>query len=108
MGSEGDDSRLAACVGRPDPKTVGKAVSRSDEFRLGDTLQVMSTVLAMPDEAAARADLAALRGDRAVPCLRLRLTGAIDRKSAGGKAPASVTVDPLPGLDLGDEAVAFR
>jgi len=108
VGSEGDDSRFAACVGRPDPKTVRKADSRSEEFRLGDTLQITSTVQAMPDEAAARADLAAQRGDRGAPCLRLRLTGAIDRQSGGGKAPASITVEALPGLDVGDEAVAFR
>ncbi len=108
VGSEGDDSRFAMCVGRPDPKTVRKADVQSDEFRSGDTLQVTSTVRAMPDDASARADLAALRGDRAGPCLRVRLTGAIDRQSAGGKAPASVTVDRLPGLDVGDEAVAFR
>jgi len=108
VGSEGDDSRFAACVGRPDPKTVRKADSRSAEFRLGDTLQITSTVQAMPDEAAARADLAAQRGNRGVPCLRLRLTNALDRNSAAGKAPASVTVEGLPGLDVGDEAVAFR
>ncbi len=108
VGAEGDDSRFAACVGRPDPKTVRKAGSRSEEFRLGDTLQITSTVQAMPDEAVARADLAAQRGDRGGPCLRLRLTGAIDRQSASGKAPASVTVEALPGLDVGDESVAFR
>ncbi len=108
VGSEGDDSRFAACVGRPDPKTVRKADSRSEEFRLGDTLQITSTVQAMPDEAAARADLAAQRGNRGVPCLRLRLTNALDRNSAAGKAPASVTVEALPGLDVGDETVAFR
>ncbi len=108
LGSEGDDSRFAACVGRPDPKTVRKAESGSDEFRLGDTMQITSTALAMPDEAAARADLAAQRSGRAGPCLRLRLTNAVDRETVAGKAPDTVTVDPLPGLEVGDEVVAFR
>jgi len=108
VGAEGDESRFAECIGRPDPKTVRKAKYASDEFRMGDAMRITSVAQTMPDEATAKADLAAQRGDRGAPCLRSGLKNALDRRSVAGNAPESVTVDRLPGLDVGDESVAFR
>jgi hypothetical protein len=108
VGTEGDDSRYSACIGRPDPKRVRTATSDSDEFRQGDATWVTSRTLTMPDESVAKADFDARRGDRAVPCLRNRFRNELDRRSVAGSAPQSVTVDRLPGLDFGDETVAFR
>jgi len=80
----------------------------SDEFSLGDGMRITSRTQTMRDAAAARADLAAQRGDRGPLCLRQRLRNQIDRSAVGGGAPESVTVDRLPDPDVGDETVAFR
>jgi len=108
VGTEGDDSRYGECLGRPDPKTVRTASQVSDEFRHGDGMRITSRTQTMRNVAAAKADLAAQRGDRGPLCLRQRLRNQVDRSAVGGDAPESVTVDRLPGLDIGDETVAFR
>ncbi len=108
IGTAGDDSRYGECLGRPDPKTVRTASQVSDEFRLGDGMRITSRTQTMRDVAAAKADLAAQRGDRGPLCLRQRLRNQVDRSTVGGGAPESVTADRLPGLDVGDETVAFR
>lgn len=106
--AEGDESRYAECLGRPDPKTVRTASVASDEYHLGDEMRVASTVRTMPNEAAAKADSAAEAGDRAVSCLRVRFRNELGRRSVAGGAPDAVTVDRLPGLDFGDATAAFR
>jgi len=108
VGAQGDESRYAECLGRPDPKTVRTASISSDEFRLGDEMLVASTVRTMPNEAAAKADSAAEAGDRAVACLRVRFRNELGRRSAAGAAPGAVSVARLPGVDFGDATAAFR
>jgi len=80
----------------------------SDEFRLGEAMAVSSTARTMPKEADAKADFVALQGDRGPVCLRQRLKNELDRRSAAGGAPERVTVERLPGLEFGDDTVAFR
>ncbi|MEN3315227.1 MAG: hypothetical protein V7605_1461 [Acidimicrobiaceae bacterium] len=108
VGAEGDESRYAECLGRPDPKTVRTASVASDQFGSGDGTQVVSTVRTMPSEGVAKADSAAQQGDRAVACLRARLRNESGRRSAAGGAPSDVSVVRMPGLAFGDDTTAFR
>ncbi len=108
VGTAGDDSRYGECLGRPDPKTVRTATKASDVFRLGDGMIVSSTARTLPKETDARADFVALRGDRGPLCLRQRLKNELDRRRPPGGVPSNVTVERLPGLEFGDETVAFR
>lgn len=108
VGEDGDDSRFAACMGRPDPKTERTADADSPEFRLDDRLRVMSSVQTMPSEGVAVADLAAAEGDRGLLCMRQRISGQLNRTAAAGEAPERFTVDRVTDLDVGDDTAAFR
>jgi hypothetical protein len=108
VAEEGDDSRYAECVGRPDPKTVRTATVASPQFHVDERLRAASTVRALPTAVTAKEDFDAQEGARGLPCMRQRVQGQIDRQSRGGSAPASFTVERLPGLSFGDRTVGFR
>ncbi|MGI9022814.1 MAG: hypothetical protein ACR2HV_06215 [Acidimicrobiales bacterium] len=108
VGEDGDDSRYAACVGRPDPKNERTADADSVEYHLEDRLRAMSSAQTQPSVEEAVADLAAQRADRGLSCLRQRFKGQLNRNSTGGDAPESFTVQRIPDVGVGDESVAFR
>jgi hypothetical protein len=105
--SEGDASRFAQCLGRPEPKTVRTATIASPRFELGDS-RASSTVQTVEKVSIATDDFAALEGNRAVGCLRQRLQAQLDRQATPGNAPQRIVVQRLPGLDVGQRTAAFR
>ena len=106
--NEGDASRFAQCVGRPEPKTVRTATEVSPQFHVEERSRASSTVQTVRNLDIVRDDFAALDGDRAVGCLRQRLRAQLDRQSTPGSAPRDVTVARLPGLAAGEGTVSFR
>ncbi len=106
--SEGDASRFAQCVGRPEPKVVRTATVASPRFHLDDRSWASATTQTVRTPAIAADDFAALAGNRAVGCLRQRLQAQLDRESTPGNAPERIVVERLPALDLGDRTAAFR
>jgi hypothetical protein len=106
--SEGDASRFAQCLGRPEPKTVRTATMASPTFQLGDASRASSTVQTVKRVSIATDDFAALEGNRAVGCLRQRLQAQLDRQSTPGNAPQRIVVQRLPGIDVGQRTAAFR
>ena len=106
--TEGDNSRFAQCVGRPEPKTVRTATVASPRYRIEDRSWASSAVQTVKTVAIANDDFAALEGNRAVGCLRQRLQAQLDRESTPGNAPERFTVERLPGIAVGDRTVAFR
>ena len=106
--TEGDNSRFAQCVGRPEPKVVRTATMASPRFRIDDRSRASSAVQTVKTVTIANDDFAALEGNRAVGCLRQRLQAQLDRESTPGNAPERFTVERLPGLAVGDRTVAFR
>lgn len=105
---EGDRSRFAQCVGRPEPKTVRTAMVASPQFHVEERSRASSDIQTVRTAAIAADDFAALEGTRAVGCLRQRLGAQLDRESTAGNAPQRFAVERLPGLNLGDRTVAFR
>ncbi|MFN2608822.1 MAG: hypothetical protein ABR511_13190 [Acidimicrobiales bacterium] len=108
VGEEGDTSRYAECVGRPDPKTVRTATADSPQFHVEERMRAASTVQAMPTAAAANGDFTAGQGDRGLPCTRQRVQNLLDRQSSAGTAPSSFTIDRMAGASYGDQTVAYR
>lgn len=106
--TEGDASRFAQCLGRPEPKTVRTATVASPRFEVGDQSRASSLVQTVKEASVATADFAALDGNRAVGCLRQRLQAQLDRQSTPGNAPRRIVVQRLPGLDVGARVAAFR
>ncbi|HEX2274939.1 MAG TPA: hypothetical protein VHG90_13785 [Acidimicrobiales bacterium] len=106
--SEGDASRFAQCLGRPEPKTVRTATMASPRFELGDGSRASSTAQTVKEVAIATDDFAALDGNRAPGCLRQRLQAELDRQSTPGNAPQRIVVQRLTGLDVGPRTAAFR
>lgn len=107
VGQEGDNSRYAECVGRPDPKTIRTATVDSQQFHVEERMRAVVTVETMPDVATATDDFAAQEGDRGLPCLRQRYQNQIDRQTDAGK-PRSFTIERLPPPTYGDKTLAFR
>ncbi|HEV3400191.1 MAG TPA: hypothetical protein VG078_00065, partial [Acidimicrobiales bacterium] len=81
MESEGDASRFAQCLGRPEPKTVRTATLASPRFEVADRSRASSTVQTVKSADIAEDDFAALEGSRATGCLRQRLQAVFDRES---------------------------
>jgi hypothetical protein len=108
MESEGDASRFAQCLGRPEPKTVRTATLASPRFEVTDRSRASSTVQTVKSADIAEDDFAALDGSRATGCLRQRLQAVLDRESTPGNAPQRIVVERLPGIDVGARAAAFR
>jgi len=107
VGQEGDNSRYAECVGRPDPKTIRTATVDSPQFHVEERSRAVATVESMPDDRTAIDDFAAQAGPRGLPCLRERYRNQIDRQIDANK-PESFTIDPLPTPTYGDTTQAFR
>ena len=106
--SEGDASRFAQCVGRPEPKVVRTATAASPRFHIDDRSRASATVQTVRTVAVADEDFAALEGNRAVGCLRQRLQAQLDRESTPGNAPQRIVVERLPALEVGERTAAFR
>lgn len=106
--TEGDASRFAQCLGRPEPKTVRTATVASPRFEVADRSRASSTVQTVKKADIADDDFAALEGNRAVGCLRQRLQAQLDRESTPGNAPQRIVVQRRPGPDVGGRTSAFR
>ncbi len=106
--SEGDASRFAQCLGRPEPKTLRTATLNSPRFEVADRSRASSTVQTVKSADVAEDDFAALGGNRATGCLRQRLQAVFDRESTPGNAPQRIAVERLPGIDIGARTAAFR
>jgi hypothetical protein len=107
VGDEGDASRFAECLGRPDPKQVRSATAASPNFVLQDRSQVHTSAQVMHSAKTASADIAVLAGDRAVGCLRQRLSTDLQRDPASANKVLTMSVARRPGPGGGGQAAAF-
>lgn len=104
-----DDRRFSECMGRPPAPTLRTALADSDNFSTGELTRANSSAQVMRTEAIAVEDMAALRGDRAIPCLSERLRAELAGQSPAGGPPFALRVlDRLDYPTMGDETVAFR
>jgi hypothetical protein len=106
--AEGDASRFAQCLGRPEPKTVRTATMASPRFEVPDRSRASSTAQTVKKASIANEDFAALEGNRAVGCLRQRLQAELDRQSTPGNAPQRIVVQRRPPLSVEARTAVFR
>jgi hypothetical protein len=104
-----DDLRFAECMGRPAGLATRTAAADSDNFSTGEFTRANSSAQVMRTEEIARDDLAALRTERAVPCLRVRVDAELARQApANGPPFQQQALERLDFATLGDDTAAFR
>jgi hypothetical protein len=104
--SEQDDIAFADCMGRPRPDQIRTATANSPDFSAQDTRRASSTVQLVKTEAIASDDYAALRGDRALTCVKQQIDGEFARQ-LGASAPTT-TIERTTLPQFGDDTIAFR
>ena len=105
-----DDRRFSECMGRPPAVDLRTAIADSDNFSTGDFTRANSSAQVMRTEEIARDDIAALKSEKAIPCLRERLNAELATQSPPGSPPFELrSLDRMDvPADLGDDAVGFR
>jgi len=104
------DRQLAACAGAPDPAEVKSAEYAGPDVTAG-AAQVSTEVTIVKTLAAARADLAAIKGAKLAPCLKEFVRKQIDRGIRNNAASASLKSLKLDSLNVqryGEATKAFR
>ena len=104
-----EDLRFDQCMGRPHASEVRTSVANSDNFATGQFTRANSSTQLVKTEAIARDDFAALRGDRALPCLGERLDADLTNQTAPAGQPfARRSLDRIEVPNLAEETVGFR
>ncbi|RCG30844.1 hypothetical protein DQ384_12775 [Sphaerisporangium album] len=100
-----DDEVLSRCLGRPLTSVHETARAFSSIFVSGDGRLVLAGVTFVDSRETAAADLQALQGPRAMPCLRRLLTTQLRRQRSGPLAVEVERIRPVPDLA---QVVAYR
>lgn len=104
-----EDVRFSECMGRPPSRENRTALADSDDFSTGRFTRANSSAQAVRTEEIAREDFAALRTERALPCLRERLDAQLaSQQPAGGPPFQQQSLTRLDIPNVADETVAFR
>jgi hypothetical protein len=104
-----EDVRFTECMGRPPSRENRTALADSDNFSTGRFTRANSSVQVVRTEDIAREDLAALRTDRALPCLRERVEAQLAAQQPSGAPPfQQQSLNRLDVANVADETVAFR
>ena len=104
-----EDRRFDECMGRPHASEVRTAIANSDNFATGQLTRANSSTQLVKTDAIARDDYAALRGERAIPCLSERLDSDLSTQTpAGGQPFTRRSLERVDVPNLADETVAFR
>jgi hypothetical protein len=104
-----EDRRFSECMGRPYAADVRTSIAKSDNFSTGELVRADSSTQLVRTEEIAKADLAALGGDRALTCLGERLDAQLATQTPTGGPPFTRrALERLPLPDLADDAAGFR
>jgi hypothetical protein len=107
--SDTSDEELAACAGAPDPNTTETATVHGSTFRMGGLVSVSSTATFVKTLADAQADVAAIEGDKFIPCAEAGLTKSLQAEFEGQEVVVeSLRVSAIMVPSVGQETLGFR
>ncbi|MDQ3979013.1 MAG: hypothetical protein M3314_05610 [Actinomycetota bacterium] len=104
-----EDRRFDECMGRPQASEVRTSIANSDNFATGQLSRANSAAQLVRTEQIARDDFAALRGERAVPCLAERLDAELATQTPQGGQPFTRrSLERFEVDNVADETIGFR